>query len=263
MTNEAIKQLQTSLGLTPTGVMDTATYAAMTKAVTASVSSNPGMQQYLRTNSVDSILNGFFSNDLSGITNITGRPFSRKEQGAAVAEAERALNPGFREEEAFDQSVVTDTLRGQQEDFGQFQQAEEEMFGDRKEILDQNAADQGVLFSGSRKQKETDLRNTFQDREAIQRGRTQDNIRTTARNNQFARGNQSARGLSEFYDLPGQSRFNAGVAGGQVSRPSTLSSAYNPSEFNFGGIQNKSNNAAIQQRAAGTLSNTTRKKIPY
>ena len=258
MTPQAIRQLQTSLGLAPTGVMDAATHTAMTKAVSTSVSSNPGMQQYLRTNSVDNILKGVFSNDLSSITDITGRPFTKKQQQAAVSEAERVFNPGFKAQETFDRSVVEDTLRGQQEDFGQFQKAEEEMFGDRKDQLDQNAANQGVLFSGSRLQKQNDLRNTFQDREAIQRGRTQDNIRTTARNNQFARGNQSARGLSDFYDLPGQSQFNAGVAGGQVNR-SGLSSAYNPSEFNFQGTRNVSNTAAVQQRAAGTLKNTARK----
>ena len=262
MTPEAIKQLQISLGLTPTGVMDTATHAAMTNAVTTSVSSNPQMQQYLRSNSVENIVNGFFSNDLSNVIDITGRPFTKKQQRAAVSEAERVFNPGFEAQEAFDQSVVEDTLRGQQEDFGQFQQAEEEMFGDRKDALDQNAADQGVLFSGSRLQKQNDLRNNFQDREAIQRGRTQDNIRTTARNNQFARGDKNAKGLSDFYDLPGQSRFNAGVAGGQVNR-SGLSSAYNPNEFKFQGTRNVANTAAVQQRAANTLTNTARKKIPY
>jgi len=262
MTPEAIKQLQTSLGLTPTGVMDTATHAAMTNAVTTSVSSNPGMQRYLETNSVENIVNGFFSNNLSSIVDITGQPFTKKQQRAAVAEAERVFNPGFKAQAAFDQSVVEDTLRGQQEDFGQFQQAEEQMFGDQKDQLDNSAADQGVLFSGSRLQKQNDLRNTFQDREAIQRGRTQDNIRTTARNNQFARGDKNARGLSDFYDLPGQSQFNAGVAGGQVSQ-SGLSSAYNPSEFNFQGTRNVANTAAVQQRAANTLTNTARKKIPY
>ena len=258
MTPEAIKQLQTSLGLTPTGVMDTATHAAMTNAVTTSVSSNPGMQRYLETNSVENIVNGFFSNNLSSIVDITGQPFTKKQQRAAVAEAERVFNPGFKAQAAFDQSVVEDTLRGQQEDFGQFQQAEEQMFGDQKDQLDNSAADQGVLFSGSRLQKQNDLRNTFQDREAIQRGRTQDNIRTTARNNQFARGDKNARGLSDFYDLPGQSQFNAGVAGGQVSQ-SGLSSAYNPSEFKFQGTRNVANTAAVQQRAANTLTNTARK----
>jgi len=161
MTPEAIKQLQTSLGLTPTGVMDTATHAAMTNAVTTSVSSNPGMQRYLSTNSVENIVNGFFSNNLSSIVDITGQPFTKKQQQAAVAEAERVFNPGFKAQAAFDQSVVEDTLRGQQEDFGQFQQAEEQMFGDQKDVLDNNAADQGVLFSGSRLQKQNDFGTPF------------------------------------------------------------------------------------------------------
>lgn len=259
MTNEAIKQLQTSLGLTPTGVMDTATHAAMTKAVTASVSSNPKIIKYGGVNTVDQILNAYFTNNFSGVTDITGKPFTKQQQQAAVSEAERVFGPGFKAQEAFDQSVVTDTLRGEQEDFGQFQKDEEQVFGDEKDIQDKNAADQGVLFSGSRLQKQNDLRNTFQDREAIQRGRTQDNIRTVARNNQFRYGDKKARGLSEFYDLPGESRFNAGVAGGQVSRSGGLSSTYNPGEFKFQGTQNVSNTAAVQQRAANTLKNTARK----
>ncbi len=259
MNPNAIKQLQKSLGIKATGVLDSGTVAAMNKAVASAASKNPTVAKYAGTNAVDSIVGAYMSGDYSNLTTLTGKPFTAKQQQAAVSDAERALAPAYRASESFDRSVVEDTLSAEAQDFGQFQGAEADAFKDTKEVLDQNAADQGVLFSGSRFQKLNDLRNTYADREAMRRGQGADRIRTAARGYQYEYGNDAADRMSGQYRLPGQSNFNANVAGGRVTPNRSLSSVYNPSEFKFQGTKPVAQKAAVQTRAATSLANKANK----
>ena len=259
MNPNAIRQLQLNLKISPTGVFDSATVAAMNKAVSKAAASNPDIARYAGTNGVDAILGAYMSGDYSNLISLTGKPFTRQQQEAAVKESERALAPAFKAQEALDRSVVDDTLRGEAEDFGQFQKAEADTFKDTKNELDQSAADQGVLFSGSRFQKLNDLRTTYADREAIRRGQGADRIRSAARGYQYDYGNDAADSLSSRYRLPGTSTFNANVAGGQVTPGRSLSSVYNPSEFKFQGTKPVAQKAAVQTRAASLLTNRANK----
>ncbi len=168
------------------------------------------------------------------------------------------MAPAYNAQESYDQSIAQDALRGQQEDFGQFQKGEAKQFGLDKDAQDQNSADQGVLFSGSRVQKLNDLRTTYQDRENIARGIAQDNIRNTARSNQYKYGDQSANKLSGLYDLAGTTSFNPNIAGGGITRGG-LSSSYNTGDFKFQGTAPVAHKAAVQTRAAGLLANRANK----
>jgi len=228
-------------------------------AIKAALATNPDVIRYGGTNSPDAILNAYMSGDWSNVINLTGVPFTKEQQQAAVSSAERALNPAYKATEAFDRSVVEDTLQENQQGFQQFQKDEKEVFATDKDNLDQNAADNGVLFSGSRFQKLNDLRNTYQDREAVMRGQVSDVARTNARDYQYRYGDQAAKGLSDLYKLPGTSNFNANVAGGQVKPGKTLSSVYNPNEFNFQGTVPTAQKAAVQTRAASLLGNKANK----
>lgn len=229
MTPQAIKQLQIQLGITPTGIFDESTLEAMNGAVNTAV------------------------------TTLTGKPFTRAQQEEAVTAAEKALNPGFEAQNTYDRANTEDTLRSDVEGFDQFRDAEAESFKDNKEQLDQNSADQGVLFSGSRFQKLNDLRNTYADREAIRRGQTADRIRSTARNYQYNYGDDAARGLRDMYELPGTTNFNANVAGGKVTPGKSLSSVYDPGQFKFQGTVPVGQKAAVQTRAASLLGNRANK----
>lgn len=230
-----------------------------TKAIAKALASNQDVIRYGGVNSADSILNAYMTNDWSGVTNLTGKPFSRKEQEAAVTKAERDLAPAYRAQEDYDRAATEQSLAEDQAGFGQFQKQEAESFRGNKNLQDQNAADQGVLFSGSRFQKLNDLRNTFADREAAQRAAVAGRVGTTARAYQYQYGNTGANKLSNLYNLPGQSNFNTNVGGGKVTPSNGLSSVYNTKNYNFQGTAPVAQKAAVQTRAAGLLQNTANK----
>lgn len=229
------------------------------KQIAEALSRNPDVIRYGGTNSPDAILNAYMTNDWSNVTTLTGMPFSRKQQEEAVTAAERALNPAYRAQEAYDTSVVTDTLEAERAGVEQFRDSEEQNFGIEKDNQDQSAADQGILFSGSRFQKLNDLRNTYQDREAQNLAGAEGRVRTAARNFQYKYGDPAAKSLKSFYQMPGQSNFNANVAGGKVTPSSGISSVYNPKEFKFQGTAPVSQKAAVQTRAASLLGNRANK----
>jgi len=258
MNAAAIKQLQQSLGLPATGVLDESTLGAMNNAVKTAVASNPDIAKYGGTNSPDAILDAYMTNDWSNVIDLTGKPFTKAQQRDAVTQAEKAYAPSFNAQDTFDRAGVEDTLSQDQRGFDEFRKGEAEDFGINKDAQDLNAANEGVLFSGARFQKLRDLRNTYQDRETQQRKNVEDRMRSTARNYHYSYGDENAKKLSDFYTLPGQSTFNPGVAGGKVtSRGST--SAYDPTRYKFQGTIPVARKAAVQTRAAGLLTNRANK----
>jgi hypothetical protein len=259
MTPDAIRKLQRSLGLPTTGVFDAATSTAMSSAVATAVSKNKDVQRYAGANDPSAILTAYMSGNWSGVTDLTGKPFTDAQQASAVAEAEKALAPAYKAEMAYDTAAVTDALQGEQASFDQFQEDEKQVFQDTKTSLDQNAANEGVLFSGARVQKNKDLRNTYADREAQRRALGGSRIAKTARDFQYSYGDTAADGLSGMYTLPGQSRFDTNVASGGVTPNRSLSSVYNPRQYKFQGTKPVAQKAAVQTRAAGLLANKANK----
>ncbi len=228
----------------------------MAAAVAAAIAANPDVKQFGGNNSPDDILNAYTTGDWSGVVSLSGKPFTDEQQKAAVAQAEAALAPAYKAQESNDRATTEDALRGTQEDFGDFQNSESKNFGTDKRNLDQNSADQGILFSGSRVQKLNDLRNTYADREAIKRRTASENLTSTARGYQYAYGNDAARSLSDRYNLGGTTSFNS-LTGG-ASRGG-LSAAYNPSSSDFQGTAPVAQKTAVQTRAATLLANKANK----
>lgn len=233
------------------------------QSIVTALAANPDVARFGGTNSPDAILNAYMTNDWSGVTTLTGTPFTKEQQQAAVVQAERALAPAYRAQEAYDTSVVTDTLAAERDGVEQFRKTEAENFGNEKDTLDQDAADQGVLFSGSRFQKLNNLRDVYRDRESQNVAGAESRIRKTARDYQYKYGDGAARGIRSAYQLPGQSNFNANVAGGKVTPSGSLSSVYNPKEFKFQGTAPVSQKAAVQTRAASLLGNRANKLSAY
>lgn len=233
--------------------------AQFQKSVASALAANPDVARYSGVNTADTILNAYTTGDWSNIIGLSGKPFTRQQQQDAVAQAGKALAPAYKAQESFDRSVVTDTLGQEQQGYDQFRDGEALAFKDEKNTQDQNAADQGVLFSGSRFQKLNDLRSNYQDRDAQARGIAEGNIRSTARDYQYKYGDAGARSIRDMYKLPGQTNYNANVANGKVTQNKTLSAAYNPTEFKFQGTAPVSQQAAIQTRAASLLANRANK----
>jgi hypothetical protein len=264
MNSESIQQLQRALrarGLNVpiSGVLDQATFSAMNSAVASSVASNPRIAQVVGSSSPDALVNAYMTNNWSGVTDITGKPFSATDQKTAVAQAEKALAPGYKAQESYDTANVADTLSGQQDAFGNFLSSEAKDFTENKNKQDQNAADQGVLFSGARYQKLNDLKNTYEDRQNQQRNAVGRNITSTARDYQYRYGNPGADKLSSYYQLDQGNTYNPQAVRGGAAPSNTLSSTYDPSKYKFQGTAVNANKAATQVRAASLLSNKANK----
>ncbi len=258
MNPQAVRALQAQLGVPQTGTLDAGTVAAMNAAVGKAVASHPVASKYAGGSSPESIVSAYMTGDWSGVSDLTGRPFDRGQQEAAVAQAEKALAPAYRAMESYDRAGVEDDLRQEADSLGDFQRSEERGFRDDKNRLDQGAADNGVLFAGSRIQAQNDLRATYQDRDAIARRNAADRIASTARANQYAYGDAAAGKLSDRYRLPGQRSFDTSVAGGRVTQGGPAS-AYDTGAYRFQGTKPVAQKAAVQQRAASLLANRANK----
>ena len=259
MTPDAIRNLQTSLGLPATGVFDAATSSAMSAAVSKAVASNADVQKYAGTNDPAKILTAYQTGDFSGLTDLTGKPFTDQQQQAAVAKAKEALAPAYEATKAYDQAGVEQTLQQDQQNQANFERDQGIQFGQDKQTLDKSAADNGVLFSGARIQKQNDLKTLYQNREADQQQATAGAIERTARDNQYAYGSDVSPSLSKYYSMSGPQTYNPGVATGGVAPSSTLSAIYNPGQYNFQGTKPVAQQANIQVRAANLLANRANK----
>lgn len=255
--SDAVKNLQASLGVPVTGVFDDATSKAMDSAVSKSIASNPDIKAATGTTDPAAILQAYASGDWSGIVGLSGKPFTDEQQQAAVSEAEKVLGPAYQEGAALDKSQAADTVAGAEKGFLQSQTNDRRQFGKDKETLDENAADQGVLFAGSRLQKQNDLRTTYQDRETAARDSAVNSARTALRGYQYNYGDDAAKSLSDAYKLPGTSTFSTATGG--VTPGKTLTSLYDPGEFNFQGTKPVAQQAAVQTRAATQLANKANK----
>lgn len=232
---------------------------AFKEAVAAALAQDPNFARYSGSNTIDGLIDAYTTNDWSRTLDVTGKPFTQEQQQAAFNKAARQLAPGFEATTAMDQATVEDTLGQQRQDLNEFREDEKLAFGIDKNKADQSAADRGVLFAGSRLQKQRDLRDNYQTRDSRAADRTARNIGNTARDFQYRYGNDAAKGLSDMYRIPGQQSFNANVAGGSVKSSNGLSKAYNPRQFDFQGTVPVSQKAATQTRAAGLLKNTANK----
>ena len=262
MTPQAIQQLQQQLGIPVTGVLDAATTAAYNSAITKSLSTNPTVQQYSAGNDPASILNAYQTGDWSGVRSLTGVPFTPDQQQAAVQSAKAALAPGYDAQVAKDTADTSATLQKNQEGLSDYEKSQGRQFGLDKQSLDTTEANNGVLFSGSRVQKNNDLRTTYATADTIARRNAAESAAGTTRGFQYAYGTPAAENLSSLYNLPGTNNYNANVAGrapGSVTPSSTLSAVYDPSKYNFQGTAPAAQNAAIQTRAASLLANKANK----
>lgn len=259
MNPASIKQLQLSLKVSPTGVLDDATIAAMNGAVGTALSKNEDVMKMAGNNTADAILSAYTTGDWSGVVDLTGKPFTKAQQKGAVTDAEKALAPGFDAQTTYERDQAEQSLGSEQQGYGQFLKDEEKQFGKDKNTLDDNAVNEGVLFAGSRFQKLNDLRNTYDDRAAIERTNTGNRMETTARNYHYTYGDENTKKLSDMFKLPTGQSYNTSVAGGKVSPQGGLSSMYNMGDFKYQGTTPVSQKAAVQTRAAGLLTNRANK----
>lgn len=210
-------------------------------------------------NTVEDLLYATTTGDLSKLTDFTGQPFSLEDQQAAMIQAEKDLEAYYKAEEEKD---LADTEAAMSERKRLFQESlltAGENFGEEKTAMDQSAANRGVLFSGSRAQKEQDLKTKYERDEASKRASLAYNVGNIARDYQYKYGNEAASRLSDLYNV-GSNVYNPNVARGGVTS-GALSSIYNPSQYNFQGTQLAVKKSEAAKRAAGLLANRGNKLL--
>lgn len=197
--------------------------------------------------------------DFSGIVNQFGQPFSLEEQQEALRQGEEDNRLYY---EALKQKETTDaelSLAKKQADYQNYLIESGNSFNKDKSTLDQTAANQGVLFSGGRAQKQRTLQKTYEQDQAYKQGVVGRDIAGIAQDYQYKYGNDAANGLSSSYNL-GSNTYNPNVASGGVGSGG-LSSIYNPGNYNYQGTRVTERKADANKRAGGYLWNRGNKLL--
>ena len=198
--------------------------------------------------------------DLSKMTDLYGHPFTQEDQQAAYAEASSALDPTLQAYQNKEKADTEASMKSKQDAYNNYLTDAGAKFQQDKTNLDQSAAEHGVLFSGGRLQKQTNLQNSYQNQQAEKLNTLSTGVGQDARDYQGKYGQGAASSLSNYYNAGGNT-YNAGVPTGGVGSAG-LSSIYNPSQGNFGtGTAVTAGMAAKQQRAAGLLWNQGNKLV--
>ena len=190
--------------------------------------------------------------DFTRLVNAQGQPFSTADQQAAVAQATTDLTPYYAAEQKKETADTDAALAAKQAERTKFLADQQAAFETDKATQDQNAANQGVLFSGGRVQKLKQLGDAYSRADEYNKSTIGNSIASTARDFGYKYGDAAANSLGTYYNLGGNN-FNPNVATGGVSS-SGLSSIYNANQ-GFQGTQINAAKAAAQKRAAGLLAN--------
>lgn len=250
-TNEKITQQATA---------QTDNQAAVDKQYAEAAAANPAIATLAKGGStLEEIINGLSTGDLSGLVDWEGKPFSVEDQQAALAQAMEDNRLYYEAMQAKDQADAESAMAKKQADYQDYLIQSGQQFQADKDTADQNAADQGVLFSGSRVQKEKNLARAYAQDQATNQRNFATSIGDTARDFQYKYGNAAATGLNKYYNL-GSNTYDASKAQGGVASGG-LSTIYNPSDYNFQGTKNTERQANANTRAAGYLWNKSNKLL--
>jgi len=188
-----------------------------------------------------------------------GIPFTQADRDAAYQEAFAAGEQEYQQQKQYETLNTQDLLKQKQLDYQNYLDTSATKFQEEKAKQDQEAASQGVLFSGGRAQKQQNLQRTYEQENAYKKDTAGLSMGGTARDYQYKYGNDAASSLSSYYNLGGNT-YNPNVATGGVGS-SGLSSVYSPSQGNFYGTKLKERTVKAQEYASGLLWNKGNKIV--
>ena len=224
------------------------------------INKDPVLSAYFKSgNTVADLEYASSTGDLSGMKNIYGQPFSKEEQKKALEEADKANAAYYDSLKSKETADIESALAQKQADYQDYLIKSGREFQTDKTKLDQTAADQGVLFSGMRKQKEQSLQNTYEQDQTSTLGTYGRDIGNTARDYQYAYGNQAARGLNQYFKAGGNT-YNPNVATGGVGS-SGLSNVYKTGAYDYAGTRVGERAATANKGAASRLWNKGNKLL--
>jgi peptidoglycan hydrolase-like protein with peptidoglycan-binding domain len=224
------------------------------------INNNPFFQNYTNAgNTPQQIEYAMSTGDISSLVDEYGQPFDTATQQEALKqgmEADKAFYDAQKSKETADAEA---TLADKQASYQDYLLKSGQNFQQDKTTADENAANQGVLFSGSRVQKEQNLQRAYQQDQATKLRNLTSDIGSTARDYQYKYGNNAANGLSQYYQAGGNT-YNPNVATGGVSTGG-LSNIYNPGQYNYAGTRVGEQVAQANKRAAALLTNKANKLV--
>lgn len=221
---------------------------------------NPMIAELLKAgNSVEDVVGALETGNLSAINNVDGQPFSAEEQQTAQTQAMKDNEDYYAQLKEKETTDAEADMAQQQANYQDYLIDSGAQFETDKATADQNAADSGVLFSGARVQKEKNLKNTYNQDQASAKNTVSNNIGSLANDYQYKYGADSAKGLSSYYNLGGNT-YNSSTARNGVGS-SSLSSVYSPDNYNYGGTRIAERTSNAQQRAADYLKNKENKLL--
>lgn len=226
----------------------------------AAAAKNPAIATLAKGGStLDEIIAGLQSGDISGLLDWQGKPFSVEDQQAALAKGMEDNRLYYEAMQNKDKADAEAALAKKQADYQDYLIKAGQDFQTDKSTSDQQAADTGVLFSGSRVQKEKNLARAYGQEQAANLRNTSADIGNTARDFQYKYGNKAATGLNQYYNL-GSNTYNPSTAQGGVTS-NQLSSIYSPATYDYQGTKNTERSAEANKRAAGYLWNKGNKLL--
>ena len=236
------------------------TQAAMEQTYNDAQASNPELQNATEGgSSLEEIIKALETGDFSGVLDFNGQPFSAAKQEKARVDAEKANSLYYNQLQEKETADAEASLAQQQADYQDYLINSGQAFEADKAKSDQQSANQGVLFSGSRVQKEKNLQRAYEQDEAYTRNKVSRNIGTTAQDYQYKYGNDKASGLNQYYQLGGNT-YNPNTARNGVGS-SGISSVYNTGNYTYDGTRNTERSGNTATRAAGYLWNKGNKLL--
>jgi len=230
------------------------TQESVDKRYTDAAANNPVISELSKGGStIDEIVHALSTGNLAGIYDFNGQPFSAQDQQEALKKAKEANKLYYEALRKKEEADTVADLETQKQNYQDYLINAGQAFEADKTKSDQQAADQGILFSGSRVQKERNLKRAYEQDQSSYKRKIGGNIGNLARDFQYKYGTDAAKGLNKFYNLGGNT-FNPNVVRGGVGS-SGLSQVYNPGSYNYQGTRNTERLADANTRAAGYLWN--------
>ena len=215
---------------------------------------------FLANNTFDDFQSAMTTGGISTLVNpATNQPFTAEEQALAEQQGTNDIAGARQAEIDYQTQAAQNSLAQKQADYQDYLINQGKAFEADKSKLDQTAADQGVLFSGMRGQKEKALQDTYAQEQQSKLATISRSMNQTGQDFSYKYGSDAGKGLSNLYNLGGN-QYNAGVATGGATSGG-LSNVYNAGVNQYQGTQQNAYKAAAQQRAAGYLWNKGNKQL--
>jgi len=227
-------------------------HSSVTKTIEKAMQ-NPDVAKIVANDPVASkTMNQLLNNDLTGLVDESGKPYSTDTVNKIYSESLAELDPAYKQELQKERGDVESQLLSNQSSLDRYLTNSANTFQENKNQLDQNAAKNGILFSTGRTQKENALANATASAEAEARDKLVKSSSDLLRDYQYKYGKAPTDSLASYSTLKTPNTYNANVARGGISTGG-LSSIYNTGSYDLYGTNPRKQASEAAVRTANKL----------